>query len=418
MSASTTSPALPDINAETYPFEVVQYLLDRAAHLSFFSVGGQPGSGAILKDRSGEIIGVRVSENLHRFIIEMRSPSGSGLRAQNLMGERLAHAEHRWMFIPEKFGALPDREPPPTRFDPSRSQRFAMMDTVVRFENGRDGFRGFGAGQTFPVSFDGSPEVQAGAVGNIVEGFGKFRGLEGTYTYCGTLSPDTGFQGSLLCRVVDPESVIQTTIDLPDLKEVDLPETDATYLTFRGQKKNSTQKTQYTFDSNGEVNGLQLDPQIRLFYFDCAIDGRGEFRSTSSIGPVVGTMPAYIYFNVLNPGAPGTGDAPIAFHDYDDYIFFGPGGTMGSFGFDGGGGRILNLTNEQGGGGQAFNLTLAGAPGQKALRFGGFGPVVNGTGQLAWFQGLTAHNSAVGIAPHVLSTAFIARIHDPKDKLR
>ena len=29
-----------------------------------------------------------------------------------------------------------------------------------------------------------------GAVGNITAGFGKFAGLEGTYTYCGALMPD------------------------------------------------------------------------------------------------------------------------------------------------------------------------------------------------------------------------------------
>jgi hypothetical protein len=419
MSASTTSPPLPDINAETYPFEVVQYLLDQAAHLNFLSVPKSAGSAAMLGTGSvSGVIGVRIREALHRFSIVMEAPSVSGLRVQNLVGERLASFEHRWMFAPEKFGALPGLEPPPVRLDPSRSQRFVMLDAICKFNNGKDGFRGFGTGRTFPVSFGGNPEILVGAVGNIVEGYGKFRGLAGTYTYCGALSPDAGFQGSMLCRVVDPDSVLRSSADLPDLKQISFPESGASYLTFRGQKKNRTQKTQYTFDNNGEVNGLQLDPQIRLFYFDCAIDGRGELRSTSSLGPVIGTMPAYIFFNVLNPGAPGTGDAPIAFHDYDEYIFSGPeGGTLGSFGFDGGGGRTLHITNEEGGGGQAFNLRLQGAPGQKALRFGGFGPVVNGKGQLNWFHGLTAHNSVVGIAPHVLSTAFIARIYDPTGRL-
>jgi hypothetical protein len=414
--SSAAPAALPDINAETYPFEMVQYLLDQAAHLNFFSIPRQTGSAAIVG--AGGVIGVRITESLHRFSIVMQPPSASGLRAQNMVGERLARFEHRWMFLPDNYGALPGVDPPATRLDPSRSQRFVMLDSVCRFDNDKDGFRGFGTGQTFPISLDGNPELQVGAVGNIVEGFGRFRGLEGTYSYCGKLLPDAGFQGSMLCRVVDPEGVLRTEADLPDLKQIPLPEPDTTYLTFRGQKKNRTQKTQYTFDANGDVNGLQLDPQIRLFYFDCAIDGRGELRSTSSIGPVVGSMPAYIFFNVLNPGAPGTGDAPIAFHDYDEYIFSGGGGSIGSFGFDGGGGQILNLTPEAGGGGQAFNLQLKGAPGQKALRFGGFGPVVNGKGQLGWLRGLTAHNSVVGIAPHALSTAFIARIYDPAGRLR
>lgn len=417
--SSAAAPALPDINAETYPFEVVQYLLDQAAHLNFFSVPSFSGSAAIVGTGSvNGVIGVRIRETLRRFSILMDKPSASGLRVQNLAGEPLARFEHRWMFVPEKFGALPGLEPPPVVFDASRSQRFVMLDALCRFNNDKDGFCGFGAGQTFPASEEGNSAVLAGAVGNITEGFGKFHGLAGTYTYCGTLSPDSGFRGSILCRVVDPDGVLSASVELPDLKQVPMPEEGAAYLLFRGQKKDSTQKTQYTFDSHGEVNGLQLDPQIRLFNFDCAIDGRGELRSTSTLGPVVGNMPAYIFFNVLNPGAPGTGDAPIAFHDYDEYIFYArEGGTIGSFGFDGGGGRILNLTNQAGGGGQAFNLRLRGAPGQKALRFGGFGPVVNGKGSLGWFCGLTAHNSVVGIAPHVLSTAFIARISDPTHRL-
>ena len=72
---ATAAPSLPDINAETYPFEVVQYLLDQAAHLSFFSLGSQAGSAAILA--GGEVIGVRVVETLRRFSIAMHAPSNS-----------------------------------------------------------------------------------------------------------------------------------------------------------------------------------------------------------------------------------------------------------------------------------------------------------------------------------------------------
>jgi hypothetical protein len=416
--SATTSPTLPDLNAETYPFEVVQYLLDQAAYLNFFSMPSSTGSTPIPGTGGSGVIGIRISETLHRFKIDVEVPAGSGLRVRNLVGEPLARFEHRWMFIPDKFGALPNLEPPPGRFDPSTSQRFVMLDAICKFDNGKDGFRGFGTGQTFPISSDGKTEILAGAVGNITEGVGKFRGLVGTYTYCGTLSADSGFRGSVLCRVIDPAGVLQSNLDLPDLQQTSFPERGASYLTFRGQKKDHTQKTQYMFGADGQVNGLQLQPQIRLFDFDCAIDGRGELRSTSSVGQVVGTMPSYIFFNVLNPGAPGTADAPISFHDYDQYIFGGPdGGTLGSFGFDGGGGRPLGLTTEEGGGGQTFSLRLQGAPGQQALRFGGFGPVVNGKGQFDWFRGLVAHNSVVGIAPHALSTAFIARILDPSERL-
>src|SRR5262252_7224932 len=38
MSAHAPAPALPDLNAETYPYEVVQHLLDQAASMSFYAI--------------------------------------------------------------------------------------------------------------------------------------------------------------------------------------------------------------------------------------------------------------------------------------------------------------------------------------------------------------------------------------------
>ncbi len=47
----------------------------------------------------------------------------------------------------------------------------------------------------------------------------------------------------------------------------------------------------------------------------------------------------------------------------------------------------------------AFNLYLVGAPRQATLRFGGFGPIVNGDGMFTDIEGLLMHDSAVGITP-------------------
>lgn len=419
-SSNTATPAatLPDINAETYPFDMVMHLLDEAAYFTMFSIPTRGQSRTILPSGSSHgPIGIDVREALHRFSITVQPPSRDGLNVNNTVGEKLAYFEHRWMFAPDGFAALPQREPPGTVFDPSRSQRFVMLDSVCKFENGEDGFHGFGTGRTFPVPADGQSQVLAGAVGNIMEGWGKFRGLVGTYTYCGSISPEVGFTGSFLCRVMDPEGVLRTQKSLPEIQRVESPEQDVAYVLFRGQKRDRSDKTLYIFGNTGSVDGLELHPQIRLFHLDCAIDGRGRLLSTASVGPVVGRMPAWIFFNVLNPGAPGSATAPIRFKDYDDYIFTDRyGATIGSFGFDGGAGRRLGLIDEDGGEGQAFTLKLAGAPGQQALRFGGFGPVVNGKEKFKDLRGLTCHNSVVGIAPHALSTSFIARINDPEHK--
>lgn len=401
------APALPDINAETYPFDTVVQLLDQAAFFTMFTVPARGRSEAILsRGGMGNMTGVRIKERLHRFSIAMQPPTSDGVITGNAIGEQLGHFEHRWMFAPDGFPALPTNEPPETPFDPSRSQRFVMLDSVCMFENGVDGFRGFGTGRTYPMQVDGQPQLLAGAVGSFLEGFGKFKGHEGTYTYCGTLSQQLGFMGNILCRVVDPEGNLRTESSLPALEMEANPESGITYLMFRGQKKDRTQRTEYNIGPDGQVAGLNVHQQLRQVLIDSAARGHGGPRSTVSIGPVIGAMTAKILFNLLNPGAPGTSLSPIPFKSYNEYAFTDHNG------------RALGTIVADGGEGRTFNLTLARAPEQRALRFGGVGPIVKGTGFFEGIQGLMADNSVVGVAPHALSTLYVLRVNDPDGKYR
>jgi hypothetical protein len=405
-SAAPPAAALPDINAETYPFETVVQLLDQAAFLSMFSIPARDRSIAIPSRNGAGIAGLRIKEQLHRFSLSMEPPSRLGITTHHAIGEQLAHWEHRWMFAPDGFPALPGRDVPETSFDPSRSQRFVMFDSVCTFENGRDGFHGFGTGRTYPMHVGSQPQLYAAAVGSILEGFGKFKGHEGTYTYCGSLSQQEGFTGSVFCRVVDPQSDLRTESSLPSLEAWPNPETGITYLAFRGQKKDRTQKTAYNFGPNGQVTGLNVHQQLRQVQIDTAARGRGGARSVMNVGPVIGSMSARILFNLLNPGAPGTALSPIPFQSYNEYTFSTPDGrTIGTIVADGGEGRT-------------FNLQLVGAPGQQALRFGGFGPIVKSTGLFEGMEGLMVDNSVVGVAPHALSTLYILRVNDPDGKYR
>ena len=403
--ASPPPAALPDINAETYPFDVVLHLLDEAAYFNMYSIsaGGQTSLG---REGFGGVIGLRVRERLHRFSIVTEPPAQNHVVSHNTIGEQLGHFEHRWLFAPDGFPALPTREPPETTLDPSRSQRFVMLDSVCMFENGRDGFRGFGTGRTYPTQVNGQSQLLAGAVGSILEGFGKFKGHEGTYTYCGTLSPQEGFRGSLLCRVVDPQGDLRTESSLPSIEAGPEPEPGITYLMFRGQKRDRNQKTEYNIGPDGQVAGLNVHQQLRHVVIDSAALGRGGPRSTISLGPTIGNMAANILFNLLNPGAPGTALSPIPFKSYNKYDFLDQHG------------RDIGVVEADGGEGRTFNLTLAGAPGQKALRFGGVGPIVKASGFFEGMQGLMADNSVVGVAPHALSTLYILRVNDPEGKYR
>jgi len=400
--APTSPPALPDINAETYPFEMVQYLLDQAAYFNLYSIHEGGEAASIRKD--GNCIGFRVCERLHRFEVSMQQPAqGVGLRATNIVGEQLGRCDSRWLLCPDDFDALPGREPPPTTFDSTKQQRFVMLDTACEFRGGRDGFRGFGTGTTFPSS---GGTLQVAAVGNVMSGQGRLSGLEGTYVYCGSLLESEGFRGSLMLRVMDPQGVLQTDGELPSLESQQPVEPGVTYFIIRGQKRDRRARTTYSFGPDGDVNGLNVTQQLRLITVDATTRGRNGLRTVKSVGQVIGKMGANIAFNLLNPGASGTALDPIPFQSFNEYTFYDrEGETVGSFVADGGEGRT-------------FNMQLAGAPGQRALRFGGIGPLMNGTGAFKDIEGLMSDNSVVGIAPHAIVTFYVIRINDPHGKYR
>jgi hypothetical protein len=410
-SVSTqTQPAPPSTAASPYSADVVQRLLDRAAYFQLYS------SSAIGENKTSEraaaiacevirqgdqTIGYLLHERLHRFEVVMQAPTrDSGLRASNTVGEELGTFQSRWLFCPDDFDAVPDCEPPPTRVDHSRRQRFVMLDGDCTLGANGDGFRGFGTGTTFPL---GNGKSLAGAVGNLMEGRGRLEGVVGTYTYCGTLGAHEGFRGSLMLRVMDPQGVIQTTRALPAIAGERWPERGVTYLMFRGQAR-ETDKVLPMTDSAGKPEGLNVAQQLRLFQTDTAPRGRGGLRSTSHIGQVIGEIDAQIIFN---PAAPG-GDAanPIPYTAFDEYKFTDRRGrSVGSLFIDEGEGRT-------------FNLQVAGAPGQPAIRFGGFGPVLGGTGMLEGTEGLMTDNSVVSFTPHVSASVYVIRVNDPEGRYR
>jgi len=289
--------------------------------------------------------------------------------------------------------------------DMSRSQRFVMLDSRFSFGASEDGFLGFGTGMTFPSNTNGQRQLLVAAVGTIMEGSGRFGRHEGTYTYCGRITP-RGFQGNLLLRVMDHAGSLRTDAPLPAIQEIRNPEPGITYLLFRGQKRDRTQKTEYIFSADGSITGLHVTQQLRDLQLESTSLRGSQVRTQAQLGPVIGSMTAQITFNLLNPGAPGTASSPIPFKSYNKYTFFDREG------------KEIGTIEADGGEGRTFNLSLASAPGQRALRFGGFGPIVKGTGWFHDIQGLMTDNSVVGIAPHALATFYVLRIHDPEGRFR
>jgi hypothetical protein len=396
-------PAVGGSAAPPVPADIVQHLVDRAAHFNMFSMPGRRAASAAIRASSGGVIGVTVHEALHRFSITTRPPTGSApLTARSVIGERAGSFTHRWLIAPADFVAAPNREPPPTRLDPSVSQRFVMLDGTCTFGDGADGFRSFGAGRTLPTTVNGEPRLLATAVGTILGGFGKFKAHEeGTFVYCGTLLPDRGFTGNVLLRVVDQQETFRTDRALPPLDARPNPEPDVSYVIFRGQAVASDPVTPRV-GPDGRPTGLVVEQGIRLLALDFKAAGQGGLQSTASVGPLIGRITAHVTFNPT--AAPGTALHPIPFTSADEFVFFeregGP--PVGAFTADSSEGRV-------------FQTQVGGQP---AIRFGGIGQVLGGTGSFQGINGLMTDNSVVVFTPHVSASLYVLRIHDPGRRFR
>lgn len=391
----------PSADASAVSAEQMQWLVDRAANFNLFSRPDLDSSGsAISSSDSRGIIGVRIHEALHRFSVLTEPPNRCRpLTARNFIGERVATFTHRWLFAPRDFIGTPDREPPITLFDPSREQRFVMIDSICRFGDGEDGFRGFGAGQTMPTtSPSGKPGLLATAVGTIVEGFGKFRGHEeGTYVYCGTLSPTRGFAGNVMLRIMDRDETFSTDVELPEMEDkIENPEPDVVYIMFRGQAVPSDAVTP-------TGTGLIVEQGLRLYNTDFRIHGSKRIQTTDAVGQFIGKITANINFNPAYPG--GGALNPLPFTNHDTFDFASDYGSpdpcrIGSFTAESSEGRVF--------------LTKVG--GQGAIRFGGVGRILSGSGPFEGIRGLMTDNSVVVFAPHVSASVYVLRVEDPDCK--
>jgi hypothetical protein len=382
----------------------MQRLVDQAAHFNVYSLPDRrvASAGIAAPGDPRNVVGWRIHEVLHRFDIVSQAPTAkTPLRARNRMGEPVGRFTQRWMLAPDDFVAAPDREPPPTPLDPSRSQRFVMLDGTCTFGNGEDGFRGFGAGHTVPSSFKGQPQLLATSVGTILEGFGRFKGHEeGTYLYCGALAQQRGFQGNMLLRVVDRQETFRADAPLPALEQRRDPEPGISYLLFRGQAVPSDPVTP-RIGPDGRLMGLTVVQGLRLIDLDCKARGRGGVQSTAKFGAMIGRITAHVNFNPAAPG--GSLLDPIPFTTFDELDFFDrEGRKTGGFTGDSSEGRV-------------FNTQISGLPG---IRFGGVGQALRGTGPFEGINGLMTDNSLVLFNPHVSASIYLLRVDDPQGEFR
>jgi hypothetical protein len=394
----------PGAGTEASSPEVLQRLVDQAAYFNALSLPDVKTSEVAIRGQGSndDIVGFRICEDLHRFAVTVLPPTDDGgLKAANVVGDSYGKFTHRWVLAPDDFVALPGREPPPTRLDPSRSQRFVMLDGVCTFGGSKNGFRGFGAGKTFPVTANGRTQLLAATVGTILEGFGSLKDHEqGTYLHCGSLSQECGFTGNMLLRVMDSQGTLRARGSLPSLRLCPFPEPDITYIVFRGQAVESDPVTPRV-GADGQFKGLTVVQGLRLISLSSDSSKAGGPRSLTRVGQVIGKITAHVDFNPAYPG--GTALNPIPFTTFDELNFTDEAGRdIGGFTADSSEGRV-------------FNIKVAG---QAGIRFGGVGQILSGTGPFQGMSGLMTDNSVVIFTPHVSASLYVLRLHDPDGRFR
>jgi hypothetical protein len=405
-----SAPSLPDVNAETYPFDFVQYLLDQTANLNLFSVpeSHDPEALSLTPDHTDWFginggYGCMIRSALHRFDSFVQKPSNDDISVSQAVGEAIGSLRARWLFSDGEPDWSPDREPPPAIFNPWSSQHFSMMDGEFSFGSD-DRFKAYGKGRTYPVSMNGQPKLLAAAVGNITEGTNRFRGCEGTFIMTGTLTGDLGFLGQISVRIVDPEGRLRTERETPPLTAISDPDPWSTFFVMRGEKKDRTVRTTFGPPPGEGRVSLVTPSQFRAAQFNVTTGGGGGIRTETRVGPVVCKMDATVYFDLLAP--PGTAMRPVPFSTDEIYRFIDRRER-----------EVATLTArvEEG---ISFNLKFPAAPGQPGVRFAGFGPITGGTGPLEGVQGLLTVNSLIGIAPHALTLMHVLHIVDPGGQYR
>lgn len=405
--AFQTVPPAPSVS---YTPEFLQPLVDQAAIFNLYAMTDDYGSQEI-RTNSGDVVGFKAYNILHRFDIELVSIStNTGVKTNNSLSEVVGRMNMRWLMIPSDFFARPDSEPPPTRLDITSSQRFAMQEMTFSFGNGQDGFRSFGTGRTFPMFVNGKPKLVVAAIGNVTDGFGKFKGHEGNYILCGDLDVRQGFVGHILIRILDEGSTLRSSDELllPVPVRQSMPDSDSTYLMWAAQKgKGKDQENFPSLDQHGEVRGLNIPMNLKHGSIAFTTQGAGGFRySQLNVGEVIGREEGFGRGSI--PGATQVGTAldPFLFEGVAQYSFKAASGQMV--------GAIKTNVLE----GRRFDFQMKQIPGITCWRFGFFGPIIEGFGCFRGMTGMFYGASASIFNPppgdHVITHIYMARLFDTK----
>ena len=391
------------VDPETYRQEEVTALLKAAAYFPLFSVANPDSPNKpilLIPGISFLMTAVEVNEQLHRFEIKVEPPTlPRGLRASDHVGETVAHVHIRWTPMPENFVPDPDTIPPPTVLNPFCSQRFTTLDGLFTFEDqDQSGFKGFGAGRTFPAWEVGS-RLRIGAVVTMREGLGKFQGLSGTIVINGYIEPPRGLALNITARLMDPTGQLKAMSALTPLQELPDPDPNAVFVFFLSEPDPDKPMTLNLASDGRRILGLQVHEVLRPVHIGFDLHTSAGLRSQTTPGPIIGSVSSTLFLNPWDPRPVfpiQTTNGVFTFLDRERNVI----GTV-----------QVNMSE-----GRAFRTDLDGAP-MPVFRYGGFGPILGGTGQFSRASGMMSVNAALSVFPYTLSNLYIFRFYDPGHKL-
>jgi hypothetical protein len=377
--------------------------LKRAAYFPLFSVHNPQRRNVPVPSSTNpnSLVGMQVFEELHRFRMDTERPDRrQGIHASNCLGAAAARVEIDWRVIPDSFVATPNQLPPATELDPTRSQRFAMYNGKFTWlDRDQSAFHGFGAGRTFPAMVNGAPRLYIGAVVEILEGFGKLKGLQGNAVVNGFITPPYDVALNILVRVVDPTARLRAPAALPPIRTLGEADPTDTFMAFLGEP-DPDNPIVLDMQPDGRVVGADVHELLRLVHVDFEVAGAGGMRSLTVEGPIVGSLAFRLQFDSADPRVPTpfkTANAVFTFFDRDR-------NTVGT----------LNANVIEG---RGFATALQGAP-QPVVRVVGFGPFSGGSGQFAGAEGMLSVNGIISIPARTPSILYVLRVLDLKKKFR
>ena len=377
---SVPNPATPDVPIEAslpFPFSLLQ-------RLPFFPQ---------------LLAAVEVNEAPLRFQTTV-GEAACQLLATNAVGQHIATVHIRWTPIPWDYAANPYTKPPQTILNPLVSQRFEMLDGEFRFaDSAGTGVHGFGAGRTFP-NFPRGLSLNIGAVIDVLEGFGRFRGRAGLMVVNGVIRPPNDLDLNVMMRILDAEGDLLTDEALPPLAPQPFPDPTATFMLFQAEPDPARPST-LRLGPDGRVLGMSLHERLRAVDLDLAVLPGEGLKSRVRTGGIVGRASSTLHFPASDAAVPIPAQTTGG-----EFELFDPARGL-RFG-------TLRADLVEG---RGFPTALPDAP-SPVYRIGGFGPIAGGTGEFAGAQGLLSMNALLSLYPRTSSSLYIFRLADPQGRYR